>query len=386
MKRTLMIGALILLTAIVMLTLVGCGEPPHEHAYGEWTTAQAPTCTEDGTQTRTCSCGDKQTRTAHKTGHDLSAVYQGDATFTEDGTAIVTCENCDYTQTRTAVGSSAFLKNAFADVTVSVLGDSISTHLDVSNGAAADTTNSTIRDGVLYYDAQKIRDLGVDLDSTWWQRTVNTVGAKLLVNNSWSGSYIKDASTNTLSTPGAYLGRAQQLHDDTGDNAGQTPDVIFVYMGTNDYYKYKADVGTVNATTLAALQARVDDTGFRAATVAEAYAMMLLRMKKAYPTAEVYCLNVLESSISEASSLSAFNGMIEDACALVGATYVDICAQSGIQAGASYETYVPSDDGDGTLNSLHPNALGMEKIAEVVIRSMLENSALLPPSSEWVEP
>jgi len=225
----------------------------------------------------------------------------------------------------------------------------------------------------------------VDLNSTWWQRTVNTVGASLLVNNSWSGSYVKDASTNAVSTPGAYLGRAQQLHDDTGDNAGQTPDMVFVFMGTNDYYKYKANVGEINASAVSALKTQVGDESYRATTVAEAYAMMLLRIRQAYPTAEIYCLNVLESSISEAASLAAFNGMIEDVCSLVGATYVDICEQSGIRAGESYEVYVPSDDGDGTPNSLHPNALGMERIAEVVVSAVLKNSVYLPAAEDFTD-
>ncbi len=384
MKRNGILGTL-LLAVVAAVSLVGCGEPPHTHSFGEWTVLQAATCTEDGTQTRACSCGERQTRSVQKTGHALSAVYRGDATFDTDGTVVVTCQSCDYTETRTAEGSAAFLKHAFADKTVSVLGDSISTYLDVSNGAAADTSNTTIRDGVLYYDAQKIRDLGVELNSTWWQRTVNTVGASLLVNNSWSGSYVKDASTNAVSTPGAYLGRAQQLHDDTGDNAGQTPDMVFVFMGTNDYYKYKANVGEINASAVSALRTQVGDASYRATTVAEAYAMMLLRIRQAYPTAEIYCLNVLESSISEAASLAAFNGMIEDACSLVGATYVDICEQSGIRAGESYEVYVPSDDGDGTPNSLHPNALGMERIAEVVVSAVLKNSVYLPAAEDFTD-
>ena len=376
MKRAYLVCLLLLLT-LCLLTLVSCGE--HVHEYGEWTTTRAATCTEDGVKSCSCTCGDVRTQPLRATGHRLTFTYQNDATFTEDGTALVACRDCDYTDTRTALGTAQHLRSAFDGKTVSILGDSISTFLDVSNGAAADTGNSTVRDGVLYYDAQKIRDLGVDLEDTWWQRTIDTIGATLLVNNSWSGSYIKDTSTNTRPTAGAYLTRATELHDDTGANAGQEPDIILVYMGTNDYYKYYANVGDVSALDPASLAAQIDNPSYAPSSLMEAYALMLLRMQAAYEDAEIYCLNVLESSLSDTASLTVFNGMLRSVAQALDVIYVDICENSGIRAGDTYETFVPSDDGDGTKNSLHPNAQGMERIADCVIDAILENTAITPP-------
>ena len=41
----------------------------HTHAFGEWTQAKAPTCTEAGLERRTCRCGEEETREAAATGH-----------------------------------------------------------------------------------------------------------------------------------------------------------------------------------------------------------------------------------------------------------------------------------------------------------------------------
>ena len=267
--------------------------------------------------------------------------------------------------------------SAFNGKTISILGDSISTFLNVSNGDAADTTNSTIRDGVLYYDQQKIDYMGVSLDSTWWQRTANKLGASVLVNNSWSGSYIKDASTNTRSTPGAYLERAVNLHDNTGDNAGQKPDIIFIYMGTNDYYKYGANIGTLNKALYDSLPDKLGGD-YVATSVAEAYAIMLYKITNEYPDAEIYCLTVLEGPSTDEFTLGIFNGMIKDVCEHFNGIYVDICAGSGIKNNNTYGDYVPKDDGDGTPNTLHPNSAGMALISNYLLEVIYKNSKFYP--------
>lgn len=55
-------------------------EPPHEHSYTASITKEA-TCTENGTTTYTCSCGDSYNETIEATGHD----FEGSK-----------CKNCDY--------------------------------------------------------------------------------------------------------------------------------------------------------------------------------------------------------------------------------------------------------------------------------------------------
>ena len=53
-----------------MYHIIVIGEAPHEHSFGEWTTITAPTCTEKGVETRTCACGETETREVEALGHD----------------------------------------------------------------------------------------------------------------------------------------------------------------------------------------------------------------------------------------------------------------------------------------------------------------------------
>ncbi|MBQ2920304.1 MAG: S-layer homology domain-containing protein, partial [Oscillospiraceae bacterium] len=76
------------------ITVTG-GEQPHEHSFGEWTVTTEPTCTEKGVETRTCECGESETREVAALGHD----------WQEDGS----CSRCDETQDVPA-------ENPFVDV------------------------------------------------------------------------------------------------------------------------------------------------------------------------------------------------------------------------------------------------------------------------------
>lgn len=48
------------------------------HSYGSWKTTKEATCTESGTQTRTCSCGAKETKTIAALGHNWSTAWSKD--------------------------------------------------------------------------------------------------------------------------------------------------------------------------------------------------------------------------------------------------------------------------------------------------------------------
>ena len=84
MKRSIKILTLCCAFVLLCLAVTSCG---HEHAYGEWVTVKAPTCTEAGTQERACECGQKETGVLSAIGHKAGA----DATCTED----CVCTVCD---------------------------------------------------------------------------------------------------------------------------------------------------------------------------------------------------------------------------------------------------------------------------------------------------
>jgi hypothetical protein len=217
---------------------------------------------------------------------ELPFTYNGDATTTEDGTVSAACPYCDYSVTETLEGSSALLAAAFSGKKISILGDSISTYQDVSSGIAADTTNSTIRENLVWggYQPGNLTFGGESVDSTCWQIVINSLGASRLVNNSNSGESVFQAVTE----------RCMQLHDDTGENAGEAPDIIFVYLGTNDVYA--STMGNAAALTQERIATMGDNLNYQPKSLAEAYAIMLYRIQKTYPNAEIYCLTNLERS------------------------------------------------------------------------------------------
>ena len=90
MKKSI---ALLALSIALVLSLAACGgegnnTPVHIHKFGEWIITRSATCTADGTQTRYCSCGEKQTEVIIALGHNPGeAVVEDkiDATYDADG-------------------------------------------------------------------------------------------------------------------------------------------------------------------------------------------------------------------------------------------------------------------------------------------------------------
>ncbi|MBQ8852587.1 MAG: hypothetical protein IJZ66_09175, partial [Oscillibacter sp.] len=237
---------------------------------------------------------------------------------------------------------------------LSILGASISTYENVSSGAAAQTTNSTIGSNKVYYTEGR---WGVSLEDTWWMQVVSDLGLELLVNNAWSGSAIL---LERSGTPGAYVDRCVQLHDDTGANAGTDPDIICIQMGFNDFSYGKSTLGTADIDYDALITAGGYGTP---ATTMEATAIMLDKMVKRYPDAEVYMFSHFKrvnQSAADTALMEQLNADIKTVCGRFGVTVVDLYSVLG------EKKYV----GDGNL---HPNALGMDVITEAVKDAILGN-------------
>ena len=106
MKRKLLMTILTL--TLVLCSMVGLTACGHEHSYT--TSVTAPTCTEQGYTTYTCSCGDSYVDDyVNALGHDFKDyTYNEDATGTENGTETAICDrdNCDEADTRTKDNSA----------------------------------------------------------------------------------------------------------------------------------------------------------------------------------------------------------------------------------------------------------------------------------------
>lgn len=265
---------------------------------------------------------------------------------------------------------------AFEGKTLSILGDSISTYTDWSSGAAADTTNSTIRNGAVYYTAGN--SYGVTQPDTWWQQTVDALGLRLLVNNSWSGSCVyKTRGAGGKETVGAYVDRCVQLHDDTGDNAGEEPDIIAVYLGTNDHNTYPTTVGKaaeVDYDTL--ITGSVGNWVYAEPTnTVEAYAIMLHKMMQRYPNAEIYCFTMLPFiSGSSGPNSSVGNAELRAVAEHFNAVIVDLY-NCGVSIAGDCYSYMMA-------NELHPNSKGMDAITNCFLSALYKNSKYMDKDTE----
>ena len=231
---------------------------------------------------------------------------------------------------------------------ISILGDSISTMAGVSNNT---TYNSTIGGNSMYYTGN---NYGVTLADTWWQQTIDTLGMELCVSNAWSGSCIFDP-TPKAST--AYMDRCVQLHN---DRTGAEPDIIAVYLGTNDAGSYPDTVGKaadINYDTLIVEGAN----GYTYAdpqTASEAYAIMLHKISQRYPNAEVYCFTIVNRNT--------FNDTIRTIAKKFGAYVVDLYQKSGLVVSHANDKLF--------MQGWHPTAQGMDAITSCFLSAIYENS------------
>lgn len=88
----------------------------HTHFYGGWTVTTAPTCTQPGSEKRTCSlCGCTETRTIAAKGHSWNSTVTVDtpAAYSHPGSQSIHCKNCDATKNVTVIPAKP---NPFEDV------------------------------------------------------------------------------------------------------------------------------------------------------------------------------------------------------------------------------------------------------------------------------
>ena len=251
--------------------------------------------------------------------------------------------------------------------TISILGDSISTFRNISNGTGADKTNTTIKNNRYYYGFNKN---GVNVNDTWWMQIFKKLGGRLLVNNSSSGTQVFDPEFNLPSQ--GYLDRAVNLHDNTGSNNGETPDIILVYLGYNDFAYAQSKLGTyesINFNTLIKTNGN-KVTYAQPQTSCEAYAIMIHKIKNRYPDAEVYCFNLpprdkLTSDLLK--KLTGYNNAIAKIATKFNCILVNNYNDSGINPDDNIINFYLAD-------GIHPNKNGMDAITNSFLNAFYKNS------------
>ncbi len=253
---------------------------------------------------------------------------------------------------------------------ISVLGDSMSTYMNVSTGTTVKTTNSTLKNYRYYYNNTRER-LSVGLQDMWWYQTAATLGMRILVNNSAGGSCVY---LPCFGVEGAYINRCVQLHDDTPPNAGEKPDIIAIHLGQNDVHLMPQSMGKEEEIDYDALITPTGDGHYIYKTptsTAEAYALMIARMLWHYPDAEIYCFTQIQYKYPPAARKARkdhFNDTVRKIAEHYGVYVVDLDRNGIIYQGSpNFDHYMGPD-------SIHPRVPGMNVIAKTFISSILENS------------
>lgn len=247
--------------------------------------------------------------------------------------------------------------NIYEGKKLSILGDSISTF------------DGYIPSGNLTYYPTTSAGL-TRVEQTWWWKVKEALGMELLVNNSWSGSEV----AGTASSSGSGT-RCQSLHNGTTD-----PDVIIVYMGTNDF-NHDDDIGpTVDGKVVVydGTTALPADNSTNRAYFSNAYAIMLDKILARYKHAEVWCCTIQQGERNgsvgvpemndDGIALNRFNDCIRNIANAMGVRVIDLsaCGITYENRGAYMGDYMTKTGTQAT----HPNPEGHSLIADTVIKTL----------------
>lgn len=315
--------------------------PMADHVESDWIVDSAAQCTVDGSRHTECTaCGALiKSEGILQTGHVESEwVIDKTAGIIECGSKHTECNICGEV---IATGSIPKLS-----LSISFLGDSITTYEGYSNNTRY---NSTIGNNAVFYNSSKL-----NVNDSYWKRTVDELELDLIVNNSWSGSWCTGSGVSS-----GCGTRPTQLHNNSGDE----PDIIVVYIGINDFNAGTAVGAYNNVNDIYNPQTKtyIGDTS----KFAQAYAMMIHKIKQRYPEADIYVCNLLPNNRNtNYTLLNTYNVYIERIANEFGCTLVDFYNDSGINQN-NFTAYM--------LDGLHPNVKGNELMANCVKNAIINN-------------
>lgn len=223
----------------------------------------------------------------------------------------------------------------------SVLGDSISTLEGYSEPKGAE-----------YYDLPHKRLADVfAVSDTWWGRVIESLGGKLLCNNSVSGSTVCWDEAYEKAYYGCSDERTSAL-----SLGGINPDVIMVFLGINDW-------GWALPISRKRTGQVLDET--KPKTFLDAYGKMLEKLKGNYPNAEIWCLTL---PISRCSAMQDFQFPYCYRGRHIGeySKAIRACATEYGCRVIDLDEKAPHD----TLDGFHPNFDGMKALADAVLAEL----------------
>lgn len=222
----------------------------------------------------------------------------------------------------------------YNDKYFSILGDSISTLEGYNPPECA-----------VFYDAEHQYLSGIFRpEDTWWGKVIHQLGGRLLVNNAYSGSMVCKHPCCEIESYGCSDARTAGLG--IGD---VKPDVIMVFLGFNDFG--------------AGMPLTSDDVQ-NLAVFQNAYLVMLGKIKRNFPAAEIWCLT-LPCSCWRSNSQWEYpacrsGGHIRDYCRIIA----DCAHTCNCKIVDIHNPDLPYD----TIDGYHPTANGMQTIADAVFK------------------
>ena len=215
----------------------------------------------------------------------------------------------------------------------SILADSISTFSGYNHP-----------DCEIFYDAIRKRESGVlSYSDTWWGRALDRLGAELLINNSFSGSTVTRDKRHEIESYASGDTRIKSLA-----NGALTPDVIMVFMGMNDWLGgaplYPEDAeGDIHCFSLD-------------------YKAMIEKLKREYPSAEIWCLALparREGEYPDEGRFLRYERHINEFCEVIR----EVAHEYSVKLIDIYDPERPFETFDG----YHPSYRGMATIADAVL-------------------
>lgn len=154
------------------------------------------------------------------------------------------------------------------DKTLSILGDSISTY----EGWIPDEYAGFFP---MYGEVN-------DVDETWWKMFMNDAGMQFCANSSSAGS---TCVGDSLSIDDPKFACSNYRIDDLIGKGGAYPDIIIVYMGTNDCLT-NVPIGENDGTKL------VEEGVIE--NFSDAYTLILDKLESQYPMAQIFCCTLTQ--------------------------------------------------------------------------------------------
>lgn len=222
---------------------------------------------------------------------------------------------------------------------VSIIGDSISTFNGYNPSGYA-----------VFYPKGNV----TSVTQTWWHQVITELDMTLLKNCSWSGSECYGDSTSTTS---AAAGCSTKRINDLA-NGSTNPDIIFCYIGINDFYN---GVGLSDWNSTKDIPAESTEIN----NFLDAYVIMINKIRNIYPDSRVFCFTLMDCPTvktgypltnDSGKSLNDFNDAIKMVANTFGCDVIDLHSCGLHQY--NFKTY--------GVDTTHPNASGHKMMKDKV--------------------